>query len=106
MNNKKLAGRSLLLVALAFIYIAGIGLLLTYGNKIFGPMPKVLGPIAFLLLFVLSAAIMGALILGQPILWYLDNKKTEAVRLLLCTIGWLFVFTVAVFSVICCMVWL
>lgn len=55
-----------------------------------------LAPASFLLLFVLSASIEGSLILGQPIMLYLDGKKTEGLKLLTMTIGWLFVFTILI----------
>jgi len=53
------------------------------------------GPIIGLTLFVLSAAVTGALVLGRPILLYLDGKKAEAVRFFGYTLGWLFVFLMA-----------
>lgn len=56
-------------------------------------------PIAMLLLFVLSAAVTAALVLGRPILWYLDGRKTQAVSLFLATLGILFLITVVAFSV-------
>lgn len=49
----------------------------------------VLGPMIFLLVFVLSAAITASLVLGRPLLYYLDGKKTEGVKMFLATIGWL-----------------
>ena len=58
-----------------------------------------LAPTTFLLLFVVSAAIEASLILGQPIMLFLDGKKSEAVRLLAMTIGWLFVITVMIIAV-------
>lgn len=54
-------------------------------------------PVAMLLLFVLSASVTGSLVLGRPILWYLDGKKKEAVSLLVATLGFLFVITASVF---------
>ncbi|HTW96676.1 MAG TPA: hypothetical protein VMD74_03425, partial [Candidatus Methylomirabilis sp.] len=63
------------------------------GGKIFGEMKDLLGPITFLLLFVLSAAITGSLALGRPILLFLENRKVEAIKMFLYTIGWLFIIT-------------
>jgi len=40
-------------------------------------MRNITGPIAFLLLFVVSAAITGFLVLGQPVMLYVDNKKQD-----------------------------
>jgi predicted transglutaminase-like protease len=80
------------------IYVAAVSFIMSNGEKIFGKMDNFLGPVAFLLLFVLSAAITGALVLGRPILWYLENRRLEAVKLFLCTLGWLFAITLAVFT--------
>lgn len=52
------------------------------------------GPVIFLMLFVLSAAIVGALVLGRPILLYLDGAKSEALKFFGYTLGWLFVILV------------
>jgi hypothetical protein len=54
-------------------------------------------PIAMLLLFVCSAAITGFLVFGKPLMLYIDGKKKEAVSLLGCTIGMLFLITIIIF---------
>lgn len=76
-------------------YISCIALFLSYASKIFGPdEPKnVLVPIMMLSLLVFSAALVGVLIFGKPIMWYLDGKKKEAVSLLLYTLGIFFIIT-------------
>ncbi|MBI5045747.1 MAG: hypothetical protein HZC14_01935 [Candidatus Niyogibacteria bacterium] len=38
-------------------------------------------------LLVFSAALVGILIFGRPLLWYLDGKKQDAVYLLACTLA-------------------
>lgn len=50
-------------------------------------------PIFMLLLLVLSVAVMGVLIFGKPLMLYLDGAKKEGVKLLLYTIGFLFIMT-------------
>lgn len=57
----------------------------------------ILIPIAMLLLFVLSAAVTGSLVLGRPLLWYLDGKKKEAVSLFIMTLGFLSLITILAF---------
>lgn len=79
-------------------YILLVALLMRNGNEIFGSNPGVLGIIAFLMLFVLSAAVSGALILGKPILLYLEGKKKEALELFGFTLGWLFLFIIILLS--------
>ncbi len=56
-------------------------------------------PIAMLMLFVVSAAIVGSLVLLKPIMMYVSGMKAESVKLLLWTIGWLAGFTVIAFVV-------
>lgn len=46
-------------------------------------------PILALSLLVLSATVTGGLVLGRPLMLYLSDKKTEAVKLFVYTIGWL-----------------
>lgn len=75
------------------VYVTLVSLIIRNGEKIFGKMNNFLGPAAFLMLFVLSAAVCGALTLGYPVTLYLNGQKKEAVKLFLCTIGWLFLFT-------------
>jgi hypothetical protein len=66
-----------------------IGWVMTNMERIAGPMEEFWGPVAFLLLFVLSAAIVGALVLGKPALLYLDGEKKEALRTFFYTLGFL-----------------
>ena len=58
-----------------------------------------LAPATFLLLFVLSAAIEGTLVLGQPIMLYLDGKKTEGLKLLAMTLGWFFIILALIVAI-------
>jgi hypothetical protein len=76
------------------VYVVIVALIINNAEKIFGTMKNIIGPIAFLLLFVTSAAITGFLVLGQPIMLYFDNQKREAVKLFIYTVAWLFLFTI------------
>ena len=73
------------------IYVSLVALFMQNGERIFGKMDNLFGPVAILLIFVLSAAITGSLVLGRPILMYLDNRKAEALKMFFYTLGWLFV---------------
>jgi hypothetical protein len=77
-------------------YVALVGTIMSNGDKLFGDKPDstVLGPISFLLLFVVSASVTGLLVLGTPARWYLDGRKSEAVQLLGTTVGWLAIFAI------------
>jgi len=81
------------------IYVSAVAWLLQNGEKIFGKMQNFWGPVAFLLLFVFSAAITGALVLGRPVWLFLNNQKKEAMRLFSYTIAWLFIVTVIMLGV-------
>jgi SNF family Na+-dependent transporter len=94
MKKSELVKISLTSSVLTTIYIAVVAYLMQNGEKFFGKMDNWLGPVAFLLLFVLSAAVVGWLILGKPITWYLNGKKNEAILLFKYTIGWLFLLTI------------
>lgn len=85
-----------------FLYIGLVSSLMFNAPKIFGSDSKetVLIPIAMLLLFVVSASITGLLVLGRPIMWYLDGKKKEAVSLLVGTIMFLLLITIVAFLVL------
>jgi len=76
------------------IYIAVVATIMQNGEKWFGNMNNFIGPVAFLLLFTLSAIVVGSLGLGKPIMLYLDGKKKEAVAMVLYTAGWILLFTI------------
>ena len=73
-------------------YILLVALIMQNASQIFQNDQKVVGSIAFLLLFVFSASFSGAVILGKPALLYLEGKKKEAVILFGATLGWMFIF--------------
>ena len=98
MNNKKLAVYALIISIGVFIYTAAVSLIMLNGDKIFGQTKTLSSPIAFLMLFVLSATIVGALVLGRPILFYLDGLKKEAVKLFIYTVGCLLALTIIVIA--------
>jgi hypothetical protein len=85
----------------AFIYVVAVALFMSAAENLFGERePDLLAPIGFLMLFVLSAAVMGMLIFGAPVMLYIDGKKKEAVRLLVWTVGSFAAITVCVLSVL------
>jgi hypothetical protein len=85
----------------ATIYITLVATIMFNIERLIGPTEgdgdNIFAPIGFLTLFVLSAAVMAVTIFGRPLMWYLDGKKTEAVRLTLYTIGFLAVFAAIIF---------
>ena len=80
------------------LYVVAVASFLFYAPKVFGPPNTVLVPIMMLLLFVFSAAFTGLLILGRPVLWYLDGNKKEALSLLNLTLAIFLVIDFAFFA--------
>ena len=74
-------------------YILVVATIMTNADSLFGQMNGFLGPVVVLSLFTLSALVVGTLVLGKPLMLYLDGKKKEAVSLLLATISWMGLFT-------------
>jgi len=98
-KEKKLLLWSLINSFGVLLYVFVISRILFSAEKIFGKMENLWTPFAFLLLFVISAAIVGILFFGRATYLYLDNRKKEAVKLLFYTIGWLFLATVIILAV-------
>lgn len=97
MKNKNIILGSLASAVGVAAYVTVVSYAMRNGEKVFGQANNFLGPIAFLLMFVLSAAITGALILGRPAMLFLDGQKKEAIKLFLFSAGWLLAIIVAVF---------
>ena len=84
----------------AFGVLAYVGLVswvMTHGQEFFGEPKGFIGPVAFLLLFVLSATVTSLLVLGRPVYLYFNGAKIEAVKILLSTVGWLGLITLLIF---------
>ena len=82
-------------------YIALLVVIVWFGDRrMVVDIPEILGPMLFLMVFVLSAAITGSLVLGRPVMWYLNGKKNEAVMLFVYTLAWLALFTVLILALL------
>ena len=68
-------------------YCLLISLLLWKGNEIFGKVPNFFGPVAFLVLFIVSGFYKAYKL-------FFDDKKKQAIELVIYTTGWLFLFFV------------
>ena len=85
---------------LVLIYVSLVAFVMNHGQQWFGKTDTAWTPVAVLMLFVLSAAVVGTLVLGRPAILYLDGRKKEALQFFGFTVGWLFVLTVIVFIVV------
>lgn len=90
MEQKNLLKWSFLNAFGTLAYIALVVLFMSNGEEWFGKVPEYVAGITMLTLFVFSAATVGALVLGRPLLWYLDGAEADALRLFGYTLAWLF----------------
>lgn len=94
--NKNLIKSAFLFALGELIYISLVATFMFFIGKVFGDKPDTaMAPVIFLLLFVLSVAVSGGLILGKPVMLYFDGQKKEAVQLFIFTLSWLLVFLIA-----------
>ncbi len=91
---KQVYKESFIYSILAVFYIALVALLLNNGEKIFGKADTLLSAMALLLLFVLSALVMGVLLIGKPLMLYLDGEKKSAVYMVLVSVGYLILYLI------------
>lgn len=95
MDKNMLIRRSLINAVGMVTYIILVASFMSNVERFFaGREDTVMAPISMLLLFVTSAAITAGLVVGKPIMLYLDNQKQDAVKLFGYTVAWLFIFTV------------
>ncbi len=97
--NKMILKNAAINSGLTVGYILMIVSFMTWLPKIFGPRDDSFwAPVLMLSLFVFSAAVTGSLVVGRPLMWYLDGKKKEAVMLLGYTLATFFAMIVAGFA--------
>lgn len=63
------------------------------------PASGALGIATFLLVFVISAAVMGLVLFARPVMWFLNGKKQEGLALALSTIGCLIIIAIVIFFI-------
>ena len=98
MTKLKLIKLSLFKALLAVLYVSAVAWFMSNGEKLFGEDEGFSTGIAILLLFVISASVMGFLILGRPLMLYLDGFKKEALKLFYFTIAWLALIAALIFT--------
>lgn len=82
------------------VYVTLVALLMHNGDKIFGTTDTVFTVIAVLMLFTVSAAIVGSLIFARPLLMALNGKKKEALQFAIYTIAFLVLEAIVFFVVL------
>ena len=77
------------------IYCGLVGIVFWGGDEIFGKMSNYFGPLTFLVLLCFSALVSALLTLGYPfVLFWIDKKPKKALRLVIYTTLWLFLFLI------------
>ncbi len=71
----------------ALAYIVVVAEVMNYVSHLENEPETIIGPIAFLSLFTLSATVMGYLFLGQPLQMFLSGEKKEGATLFLQTLA-------------------
>jgi hypothetical protein len=94
----KIFRRAALSALVAYAYVAAVGLFMSNASRMFGAKDTALTPVAVLMLLVFSAALMGILVFGQPLMWYIDGKKKSALALLGYTMVCLLVLLLLTFA--------
>ncbi len=74
-------------------YVIGVASLLFYAPHFAGSEEPVLIPIVVPLLVVFSALFTGCMMVGRPVLWYIEGKKKEALSLIVLTLAIFFIIT-------------
>lgn len=82
------------------VYVTIVSSVMQSIERMGGPENKFFGPVAFLMMLVLSAAVVGTLIFVRPIMIFLGGGKKEGVKLLGYTLACLLVITVLAMIII------
>ncbi|MCR4328622.1 MAG: hypothetical protein NUV53_03855 [Patescibacteria group bacterium] len=78
---------------LTLAYISLVSFFIANGEAIFGPGGGQFATMAFLLLFVVSAALTGLFVFGRPILWHVQGATHEGITLAIYTVVYLAIAT-------------
>ena len=101
MNKSKTIIHGLGHGALALLYIYMVPQVMMRLGKVFsGPdsASNGVGPAVFLLVLVISAALMGLLVFGRPVMLYMDGKRREALVFFASTLGFLIISVLLVIA--------
>ncbi|MCL5970710.1 MAG: hypothetical protein M1450_04390 [Patescibacteria group bacterium] len=82
------------------IYIGLVALFMFNAERLFGSKIGVLGPILFLLLFIISATISGLIVLARPGFLFWEKRYKESFTLLGWTVGWLLLYFIIILLIL------
>lgn len=99
--NKKLLFTTFKNTTCAVIYIFGVVLLMQNGDKMFGKATNnIIGAMSILMLFCLSAAVVGWLTFGKSITLFIQKKINDGLKAAVYGIGWLGIYTILAFAIL------
>lgn len=87
--TKSISIRSLFHSLGVVAYVSLVAAIMQNGNSWFGKEDTIFTAITVLLLLCISAATVGSLVFGYPVILFLNGQKKEGVRMAIATIGWL-----------------
>ncbi|MBI4117845.1 MAG: hypothetical protein HY453_02085 [Parcubacteria group bacterium] len=87
--TKKILQQSFIHALLTLLYIFIVVNIFENGQEVFPNFSDRFKGFFMLTLFVLSAAVTGSLVMGKPILMYLEGQKSESIKMFSATVGWL-----------------
>lgn len=97
--SQKLLTRSLLNSLGVVVYILIVVTVMQNANRFFGEEDTIIAVMGFLLLFSVSAAVVGSLVFGYPVVLFMGGQKREGIMAAIATIGWMMLETVVVLGV-------
>ena len=98
--NKKLLFKTFRNTLAAAGYIFLVSQFMQNGAKLFGEIDNVLAPFVMLLLFSLSAAIVGGLVFGQAVISFFNKENDEGIKAAIYSTSWLGLYTVIMILVL------
>jgi hypothetical protein len=100
MSKNKIALHALGNSLVAACYVALVAAIMSGAETFAQKAGSILGPTGFLLLFASSAAILGLVVFGRPLTWYLEGKRADAITLAIYTVCFLLIITLAVLLIL------
>ncbi len=98
--SKKLLTRSLLNTLGVIAYVLIVATIMRNGERLFGEMDSVFSAAAFLMLFSVSAAVVGSLVFGYPVVLFLAGQRREGILSAVATMGWMVIETAVILVVV------
>ncbi len=91
--DKKLLYLTLRNTSGAALYILLVSQLMQNGSRLFGETDSMLTPFVILLLFCLSAAVVGGLVFGKSLLLFMEGKNEDGIKAAIYSVCWLGAYT-------------